>query len=127
MLRRIAVLALTRIAVFALTRAAVFALTRAAVFALTRAAVFALTRAAVFAESRALFLDDVGETWAERAGLLPKLSTRISGRSRPVASRILSFCASVNLIFTSFAMFVPPLMPCIGARRGPPSARSLDS
>jgi hypothetical protein len=46
------------------------------------------------------------ECAAEAAGLPPKLSTRISGTSLPVASRIFSFCASVSLIFTELAIVV---------------------
>jgi len=46
----------------------------------------------------------------ETAGLLPKLSTRISGRSRPVASLILAFCSGVRWILTSFAISVPPCL-----------------
>src|SRR5262249_3642515 len=51
------------------------------------------------------FNDLVG---VETAEPLPKLSTRISGRSRPVASLILAFCSGVRWILTSFAILFPP-------------------
>jgi len=41
---------------------------------------------------------------AETAGLLPRLPTRISDMSRPVADLIFAFWDSVSLIFTSFAI-----------------------
>src|SRR6266542_2527589 len=79
---------------------------------------FADARPAMFlADARpAMLLADARAETAleavETAGLLPKLSTRISGRSLPVASLIFAFWASVSLIFTSFAMvFCPPLLP----------------
>src|ERR1700730_13307142 len=61
-------------------------------------------RPALRAETEVESLLSVGDT----AGLLPKCSTRISGMSLPVASRIFSFWASVSLIFTSFAIFSFP-------------------
>jgi hypothetical protein len=42
-----------------------------------------------------------GEAGVETAGAEPNDSTRISGRSLPVASLIFAFWASVNLILTS--------------------------
>src|SRR5262245_49409907 len=41
---------------------------------------------------------------AETAGFSPRLPTRISGISLPVASLIFAFCSSVSLILTSFAI-----------------------
>jgi hypothetical protein len=57
------------------------------------------------------------ETGAEAAGEPPKDSTRISGKSFPVASLIFAFWASVSLIFTSCDILDTSLMPSPRGKR----------
>ncbi|MFN2386723.1 MAG: hypothetical protein ABR576_10640 [Thermoanaerobaculia bacterium] len=53
---------------------------------------------------------------SETAGLPPRLPTRISDISRPVADLIFAFWASVSLIFTSFAICRPSFCPSLSQR-----------
>ena len=92
------------------SRAARAATSRAARAATSRAARAETSRAARAETSRAARAETSRAARAESdlelvtAGLLPRLPTRISCISCPVADLILAFCSGVSLIRTSFAM-----------------------
>src|ERR1700751_2223034 len=94
-------LAPARVGAFAPARVGALAPARVGAFAPARVGAFAPARVGAFVPARrGALVVARDETGAEAAGEPPKDSTRISGRSLPVASFIFAFWASVNLIFT---------------------------